>query len=406
VDNADTQVFLQALEPTNVIDFKKDARGFLTYIRIDTFQMRVNEDGSAQIVRTEIWDKAAGSYRVYEHTKGKGAALKELGDPTVNKPILESFGFDFLPFVHAKFRDVGTARGDNCYIHALDKIDEANMMATRLHQILFRYNKPTTVVMANSEDEAGRPLPPPTIVDRTGDSSESEAAKVGDEDLWELPGYSKLEHLVPNIQYAEALQILQDQMAELESDLPEILYYQLKEKGEMSGKALQTLLAGAIDRALEARGNAESALVRAHQMALTIGQLRRLPGFEAATIGTFEAGDFAHSFLERDVVPLSKQDRSEGIKADVDAGISLLFSMKQYGFSEEEIKEVTGTDEYKLKMEKLLWEASEKAVAAGLALETYLRRLGWTDQQLADVGTQKLAAIKAEQEDRIPPVRQ
>ena len=334
-----TQVFLQMLEPANVIDFRKDARGFLTYIRIDTFKIRTTEAGSEQIVRTEIWDKSTNSYRIYEHDKGKGAGLRELGEPTINKPILEAFGFDFLPFVHAKFRDIGSERGDNCYMHALDKIDEANMMATRLHQILFRYNKPTTVVMANSVDDSGRPLPPPTIEDRTGESDESEAMKVGDEDVWELPGYSKLEHLVPNLQYGEALNILNGQMTELESDLPEILYYQLKEKGEMSGKALQTLLAGAIDRALEARGNAEAALIRAHQMALTIGQLRGLKGFEESVIGTFENGDFVHSFLERDVIPLSKQDQSEGVKTDTEAGMSLEFSMKRYGFSETEIEE-------------------------------------------------------------------
>jgi hypothetical protein len=401
-----TQVFMQVLDAANVIDFHKDARGFLTYIRIDTFQIRVTNEGSDQIVRTEIWNKEEDSYRIYLHTKGKGAAIKELGDPTVNKPIQASFGFDFIPIVHAKFRDVGEARGRNCYVHALDKIDETNMMATRLHQILFRYNKPTTVVMANSEDSSGRPLPAPTLLDRNQNETETDAAAIGDEDVWELPGYSKLEHLVPNLQYADALSILQDQVGELENDLPEILYYELKEKGELSGIALQTILSGAVDRALEARGNAETALVRAQQMALTIGQLRGLPGFEASAIGTFENGDFVHSFQERDVIPLSKKDQSAGIKADVDAGMSTPFAMKRYGFSQDEIDEVLKSPEYKLKLEKLIWEASEKAVASGIAIETYLRRLGFTDQQLQDIGTQKLAAIKAQQEDVVPPVGQ
>jgi len=401
-----SQVFLQVLEATNVIDFRKDARGFLTYIRIDTFQMRETKEGSEQIVRTEIWNKAEDRYRIYEHTKAKGTPIKQLGDATIDKPIQESFGFDFIPIVHAKFRDLGEARGGNCYVHALDKIDEANMMATRLHQILFRYNKPTTVVMANSEDSSGRPLPAPTVMDRDNNSEEEGPIKQGDEDVWELPGYSKLEHLVPNLQYADALSILNGQVQELENDLPEILYYELKEKGELSGKALQTMLSGAVDRALEARGNAETALIRAQQMALTIGQLRELEGFDASVIGTFENGDFIHSFLERDVIPLSKQDQSAGIKADVDAGMSTPFAMKRYGFSQEEIDEVLKSPEYKLKLEKLIWEASEKAVASGIAIETYLRRLGFTEQQLADIGTQKLAAIKAQQEDAIPPMGQ
>jgi hypothetical protein len=335
-----TQVFLQSLPAANVIDFQKDARDYITYIRIDTFQTRVTEEGSETYVLTEIWDKAENSYRTYEHMKGKGAALNSLGDAKQNKPISESFGFDFLPFVHAKFSDVGEARGDNCYLHALDKIDEANMMATRLHQLLFRYNKPTTVVMANAEDKSGRPLPPPSIQGRDGSgTTSSDTVQIGDEDLWEMPGYSKLEHLIPNLNYSDALGILQDQMVELEADLPEILYYELKEKGELSGKALQTILSGAVDRALEARGNAESALIQAHQMALTIGQLRGLKGFEEATIGTYEAGDFEHTFVERDVISASKKERGETVKIFTEAGMSKKFSMKQNGFTDAEIAE-------------------------------------------------------------------
>lgn len=338
-DGEVSQVFLQVLDADNVIDFQKDARGFLIFMRIDTTQMRRTENGSEPITRTEVWDKRSGTYMIFEHTKGKGTAIKDLGEPTISKNILGAFGFDFLPIVHAKFADVGRDRGDNCYAHALDKIDEANMAATRLHQILFRYNKPTTVVMANSVDTSGRPLPAPTVEDRDGNESTSDALKIGDEDLWELPGYSDLKHLVPDLKYADALAILNAQMAELEGDMPEILYYQLKDKGEMSGRALQTLLAGAVDRARDARGNAETALISAQKMALTIGQLRNLPGFEANTIGTFDAGDFTHSFQERDVIPLSKKERAEIVKALVDSTASLDFAMKQAGFTEEEIAE-------------------------------------------------------------------
>jgi len=350
-----SQVFLQVLNAANVVDFQKDARGSMTYFRIDTYQQRPSDNGPVSITRTEVWDKATGSYQVYEHSKGKGAAIKELGDPTINKNILESLGFDFIPIVHAKFADVDEARGANCYTHALDKIDEANMAATRLHQILFRYNKPTTVVMANSVDDSGRPLPAPTVEDRDGNESTSDAIKIGDEDLWELPGYSDIKHLVPDLKYADALAILNAQMSELEGDLPEILYYQLKEKGELSGRALQTLLAGAVDRAFEARGNAETALINAQKMALTIGQLRNLPGFESKTIGTYEVGDFAHSFLEREVIPISKKERAETVKAFVDAGMSRGFGMKQAGFSETEIEDDSKVAEEEKKAEQQLF---------------------------------------------------
>jgi hypothetical protein len=48
------------------------------------------------------------------------------------------------------------------------------------------------------------------------------------------------------------------------------------------------------------------------------------------------------------------------------------------------------------------WTAAAQAVAAGVQIETYLRRNGWTDTDLADFGTQRLAAIALQQEDAVP----
>jgi len=307
--------------------------------------------------------------------------------------------------VHAKFQDIGERRGIGCFVHALDKIDEANRQATRLHQILFRYNKPTNAVSANAMDPSGKPLPPPTITGREGsDSSKGDALKLGDDDLFLLPGMSKLEQMVPSLNYADALAILNAQMQELARDLPEILYYELTEKGDLSGVALRTMLQPAIDKVIEARGNAEPALVRANQMALTIAGVHGLDGF--SNLGEFESGDLTHTFAEREVIPMSPNEKAELITSQVAAGMPLVTAMKLNGFNDEQIQEMTLSDEYRLRIEKLLWEASEKAVAAGIPIETYLRRLGWTQQQLSNLGTQRLAAIKLQQEDRVPAVKQ
>lgn len=396
-NNIVARVYLDPIKSKYVTDLNLDERGFITYIRIDV----PTED----LMHTEVWSKTRGGYRLWKHNRSIDTPLDQLGDPTDSKTF-EQLGFDFIPIVHAKFQDIGETRGVGCFVHALDKIDEANRQATRLHEILFRYNKPTNAVTANAVDASGKPLPPPTLTGLDGSSTEDEDVKLmqGDEDLYMLPGMSKLEQMVPNLQYDAALNILNAQMDELTDDLPEILYYDLKDKGELSNVALKTLLGPAIDKVLEARGNAEAALVRANQMALTIAGLHGLEGFKE--LGTFENGDLVHRFAERDVIPMGAKEKAETIKVEGEAGIPLLFSMKRHGFSEEEINEVTQSEEYRLRIEKLLWEASEKAVASGVAIETYLRRLGWTDQQLSDLGTQKMAAIKAQQEDRVPLVRQ
>src|SRR5690606_9141178 len=101
-----------------------------------------------------------------------------------------------------------------------------------------------------------RPLPPPVI----DGVSPSGTADVADDDLLRLPGQTTLTSLVPDLNYADALEILQDHMLELEKDLPELAYYRIREMNQVSGVAVRTMLSDAIDRIQEARGVAESGL--------------------------------------------------------------------------------------------------------------------------------------------------
>ena len=328
-NNVVTRVYLDPIKPKHVTELDLDERGFLIYIRIDV----PTED----MMHTEVWSKTQGGYRLWKHNRTVDTPVSQLGDPTDVKTF-EQLKFDFIPIVHAKFQDIGETRGVGCFVHVLDKIDEANRQATRLHQILFRYNKPTNAISANAMDPSGKPLPPPTLKGRDGSDSSEGAVKIGDDDLLELPGMSKLEQMVPNLQYDAALNILNAQMEEIGEDLPEILYYNLmKDKTELSNVALRTLLGPAIDKVLEARGNAEPALVRANQMALTIAGLHQLEGFK--DLGSFENGDLEHTFAERDVIPTSKKERAETVKTFTDSGMALEFAMKQNGFTQDEIDE-------------------------------------------------------------------
>jgi hypothetical protein len=396
-NNIVTRVYLDPIKPKHVTDFELDERGFLTYIRID-----VPTDDE---MHTEVWSKTRGNYRVWRHNRSIETPIDQLGSPRETKTFQE-LGFDFIPIVHAKFQDIGESRGVGCFVHALDKIDEANRQATRLHQILFRYNKPTTAVSANAMDASGKPLPPPVLTGRDGFSTEDRSNPLvqGDDDIWTLPGTASLEQMVPNIQYDAALAILNAQMNEISDDLPEILYYELKDKGEMSNVALKTLLGPAIDKVLEARGNAEAALIRANQMALTIAGIHRLDGFQ--DLGTFESGALAHTFAERDVIPPSAKEKADTVSAEVTAGMPLLISLKRNGFSETEIQEVMQSEEYRLRIAKLFFEVADKVSMTDVPMETFMRAFGWTDEQMQNMGTQRLAAIKLKQEDRVPPMRQ
>jgi hypothetical protein len=222
-----------------------------------------------------------------------------------------------------------------CYTPALDKIDEVNRMATRLHQMLFRHNRVLWALRANMVDATGRPMPAPVIPKNTDDEVE-----LGGDLMLRLPGNSTLEPIIPAINYSDALAILQDYMLELEKDMPELAYYRLREMGELSGVAVRFLLSDTIDRALEVRGNAEAALVRADEMALTIGDRAGLWQAPTGSVGTYEAGDFEHTFAKRDIFPLSGQEVAQTMLTYTQAGVPTPLAAKRAGWNDEEVAEL------------------------------------------------------------------
>lgn len=312
------QVHQQFFDPQYVVDFREDELGMISYIRLDV--------PAGKMTHTEIWTMAG--YQTFSHRYGLGADARFLGDPTT-EGTLEDLGIDFIPFTHARFRDIGEDWGLGCFVHALDKIDEANRMSSRLHQMLFRYNKALWVAAANATDNAGRPIPAPKIGDSTGNMD------VKDDAIISMPGVSSLTALVPDIRYGDALAILQDQMKEIERDLPELAYYDLKGLN-LSGKAVRELMGDAIDKVIEARGNFEVALARADVMALKIG----------AAIGIFAGlgDDYDHTFRVRDVIPIDEAERATTLRELQTAGLPLPVAMRVAGYSEDLIEQAgTGT---------------------------------------------------------------
>ena len=391
------QVRLQVIKSRYVTDFETDSSDFITFIRIDSQKSRLNKAGQPETyMRTEVWNKAENSYRVFDHRFSRNTPLSQLGKP-VEQSEITKFGIDFIPFVHAKFKDIGEPRGLGVFTHVLDKIDEANRIATRLHEIAFRFNRAYIGISANDKDAQGRPLPAPRLMDRNNNAVESADDLAEDQSIFTMPGMSKLEMMVPNINFAGHLQELTDQMDEIKQDMPELRYYDIRESSNISTDTMRMMLAGAIDRVLDARGSAHAALIRALQMALTLGKVNGFDGF--TRLGDYADGALEFSFAEQEVLPLTKKERAEGVKISVDAGMDILFAMKQHGYTETEIKEFTRSAEYLLRMQ-------QKANDAGMSIETILLRAGWDEKDLAEFGTQKLAAIKLQQEDVVTGIGQ
>jgi hypothetical protein len=323
-----TRVFLQNIKPRYVTDFDTDERGYITWIRMDVPQIRRDKMGKPEgFVRTEVWDYASGM-RMWEHDRNLHTRLDQLGQPKTTMG-LDAFGIDFIPIVWQPFRTVGDQRGIGCYTLVLDKIDEVNRQATRLAQILFRYNKPMWATVRTGNDPQGRPLPPVRLgADNTITNDNS------DDTIVNLPGASDIKSLIPPINYDSALAVLAAQMTELEKDLPELAYYNLRGQNDLSGRAIRMLLGDAIDRALEARANGETGLIKAHQMALTIGQGLGL----FSDLGSYEEGSLDFTFRERSIIEIPQQEKATTTREYGQAGVPPIAALRMVGATDEQIE--------------------------------------------------------------------
>ena len=328
-----SRVIMSLIEPKHVREMDYDQFGVLTWIRIDVpSSSRLPNGDTESYTHVEVWD--LNGVRVWRDDQNHaGVDLDQLGVPSLTL-TLEQLKLDFIPIVWQPFIDLGKGRGLNCFGAALEKIDEANRMASRLHQMIFRYDRPLWALESNHVDQVGAPLPPPRVGVTSSDSIE-----IGDDTVMPLPGNTKLSALVPALDYSAVVQTLTEQMNELEADLPELTYYNMRQySGELSGKAIQLRLSAAVDKLLEARGSLEEGLQRAHMMALTIGASWSI---WEEDLGTFANGDFQHQFAERQVIPLSEFERSQIFQTYRSGELPLESALRFAGKSEDQIDDVT-----------------------------------------------------------------
>ena len=325
VNVTDDKVFIEQIDCRYVVEFEEDARGILQEIRIEIPQ---TDDEGRELYYVEYWEPEY--YSTWETTVA-GMELDQLGTP-VDYNTTASLGVNFIPIVHVKFKDVGNPRGIGCFTHALDKIDEANRQATNLAQMIFKNAEGLWVQQSANFDKEGRPMAPAPIKDKTGNFTQNLELTKGA--FVRMPAGSELVSTIPNIPYEAVRQIANDMVMELSEDLPELKYYSLQPGANISGKALGMLLAGAIDRAQEAGRNFRGALVRAVQMALTMGVFAQVLD---AGLGTYANGDFDHDYNFGQYFQPDTLEKANEFSTLVGGGVPMESAMKIAGYTQEEI---------------------------------------------------------------------
>jgi hypothetical protein len=359
-------VYLERVRPQYVTDVRCE-RGYVKEIRLDLpladgeAYPRPSSAPAEDRWHTEHWEKGSGLYRLWVHRYGPDTALSDLGAPVEVLP-LEAFGVDFVPFVQAKFEDTGGDRGSSCFEAGLDKFDEINRKATRHSQLMFNHNHPDWKLHRAGADATGRPVPAPKI-----DADDSGTIAIGDERLFKVPAGWDLDQMVAHLDYAAYQAAIEGEEAAIAADFPEMIWSRLGGATELSGRALEKLLAPAVARCLRARTAADRALQRAHMMALSVGAASGIDGF-AFGAGAYEAGALAHTFKPRPVLPRDGVDHAEEEKAEAETdtllkalGIPLEMILERRGWSAQDIAKIVA--EAEKRAEKMAEQLAQRPAA-------------------------------------------
>lgn len=323
--------YLAVVDAQHVTNFLTDESGFITYIRLDR-PVQIEQGGKlVPGLNTEEWNKYANSYRVWESTQNKRTTeISQLNGLKHDKPMLETFGIDFVPYVQSKFIHDGGDRGVPAAFATLLKSTEGSRMVTELHEKLFQYNQPDIQIVGAGISGDGFSLQA-TDIDWSQPATRNLA---GYRRVATPPPGHEIKPIDSTVNYQAHLDAIEAHMNSLQkTDAPELAYYDRNE-GNQPGVALRIKLIPAIKAAEEVRGNMETGLIRAIQMALTLGQVNGLEGFSESDIGTFKNKDFRFSFTETDILPMTEEERAELWSKQADAGLKLL----QLGFSPQFIQ--------------------------------------------------------------------
>lgn len=376
---SDGMPYLEVMRPQYVRAYKVDERGHLTYLRYAYPVGRGEGKDKKTLWKTEIFDKALGAKKVYEDRLPIDDESQTKKSPQFT--TFASMGVDFVPIVWCPFTEAEPGLSKGVFEPHRDIIDIANREITRLDDMFFRYNRAVWALVSASITDVGAEIPPPRIEgtwdtaytnldedERSARGYGSAASMrapdgtltLGSDPFLGLPAGWDLKNLVAQVDYQAGLQIIESHMSTLKNKMPELRYNDaLESQARDSAKVLVLQLAGAIDRANEARANAEDAIIRAAQMAITVGQKGkdRSPKVRAIFegLGDFESGDLDFRFKARPVIPPTPADDAAEQSAMAQAVAEKINVLRAAGLDvevlHEEIAKLVGVDKGKLKVD-------------------------------------------------------
>ncbi len=253
-----------------------------------------------------------------------------------------SYDYGFVPLVKVQHSNVGGDWGWSEFHKHRTKFHEVDDLASVLHDQIRKLINPVWIMKGMTAPKSGKITvghTSPTYDDPQADREETNAIFAGEK--------AGAEAMTTNVNIddvtAEVLNILKA----IESAYPELRKEVQAVGGEASGKAIREMRRAAENKVIKRRIAYDHALVEAHKMVISLGGFHDIKGFEAYGVEDYGEDKLDHFIGPRKVYDADKLDDAE--------------------------------------FEKMFWQAANEAERAGVGLEVYLEKQGWSPENIEKI---------------------
>lgn len=317
-DTARGRVRMEVLSPYKVREARFNEVGDIKHITIQ-YYMTDEATGKDFIYREEI-DQREFRYWRQDNLNAEDSAFVRRDARIDPNP------YGFVPVRQIPhMRDTDSRHGVPSYHGSLGKIVQLNDIAAPVHDGVRLGVNPLYVLRGNV-------MPSDTTDDGTRKRDEMKVISISKD--------STLEAISPTLDINAGLMAMDKLIGEIERDMPQLSLQRIRESGgDASGVSIENSYSDASSLLIELQGSYDEGLIRALQMAISIGAYRGYPQFAMYDPETsYQAGDLDFYIKEREVFSdrLTPDKKIELLNASANLD-TLPIVARDLGYSDEDI---------------------------------------------------------------------
>lgn len=329
-------VTFERISPSTIVNLTKDGLGNVKAYVVEEQRQDPTSKSRSVTYRLEVSrDEDLVVYKTFRNNNPFGWN---------GQPAEWETPYTFVPLVHIQHLNVGLDWGWSELHPMRSKVSEIDDLASMVSDQIRKSVHPLWLMKGME----------PTTISLTGASRVESGAtdtrpEPGREELkaiWNAPTDAEAEPMVAKLDLGAALTHIDNLLKELERDYPE-LQTDIWATGATSGRALRVARTRVEAKVHQRRESYDSGLVRLQMMGVAIGGWRGYSAFKGFNLDSYAKGDLNHSIGIRPVFTPDPMDQIEishalweAAKTATESGASLRGFLKREGWSEEQIKGV------------------------------------------------------------------